>query len=124
MSRTVSEWKGRTDDTPIPPRVKLRILARQGDRCRDCGQKFGGKLRPEFDHRPAMINGGENRESKIDAVCAPCHAICTKADVAEKSAVAKTRKSHLSIKARKGRPMAGTVASGWRKRFDGTAERR
>ncbi len=83
--RTVAEWIGATPDTSIPDRVKDRILQRQDDRCVDCKRPFGYKLKAEFDHDPALINGGENRESKIFARCEPCHDLKFPADVAEKS---------------------------------------
>lgn len=97
MGRKVDEWKGRTDETPVPPRVKLRICARQNDCCDECSLPFDVKRKPEFDHRPALINGGENRESKIVAVCSQCHKARTKADVGEKSLVNGIRAKRLRI---------------------------
>jgi 5-methylcytosine-specific restriction endonuclease McrA len=44
-----------------------------------------GKLRPEYDHVSALINGGQHRESNIQLLCSACHKVKTKADVAEKS---------------------------------------
>jgi hypothetical protein len=32
-----------------------------------------GKDRPEFDHHDALINGGENRETNLRALCGNCH---------------------------------------------------
>lgn len=97
MARAVKEWVGKTDDTPVPRRVKDRMIIRQDWRCADCYSLFGPRNRPQFDHRPALINGGENRETKMRAVCAPCHALLTGADVAEKAKVARTRKKHLGV---------------------------
>lgn len=100
MARKVKEWIGKTDDTPIPPRVKDRIAARQNWHCLDCGRPFSATLQPEFHHEPALANGGENRESKIVALCEFCHLPHTVADVAEKSKLADIRKRHLGIKAK------------------------
>ena len=97
MSRKVDEWVGKTDDTPPPPRVKLRIVERQKGCCEFCGRAFNEKCRPEFDHRPALINGGENRETRIFAVCHECHSERTKQDVAEKSYVAGIKKDKLKL---------------------------
>jgi 5-methylcytosine-specific restriction protein A len=96
-AREVSEWIGRTPDTPVPPRVKDRILKRQEDKCQYCGRPFSARLKPIFDHRPALINGGENRESKTFAGCEFCHTPLTEADVAEKSKVADVRKKNLGL---------------------------
>jgi hypothetical protein len=32
MARTLYEWIGKTDDTPVPPRVRLRVLQHFGRR--------------------------------------------------------------------------------------------
>lgn len=95
--RSVEEWVGKTPETPIPPRVQLRIMDRQNCRCNGCGRELGLKLKAQFDHRPALINGGEHRESKIVAVCAECHSERTADDVAEKSETYHMRAKHLGI---------------------------
>ena len=33
MTRSLPIWTGKTDDTPPPPRVKARIILRQGGIC-------------------------------------------------------------------------------------------
>ena len=67
MTRTARkrpEWVGKTPDTAAPSWVKDRILMAQDDRCAECRNDFCAQLRPEFDHITALINLGENRESK------------------------------------------------------------
>ena len=81
-------------------------------------------LRAEFDHMIPLILGGEHRESNLTLLCHECHAAKTKLDVKLKAKVARVRQRNLGIKKRKGRPLPGTKASGWRKRMDGTVERR
>lgn len=115
MTRPVREWVGRDASTPLPARVKLRIFDRFGGNCDVCGLQCGPYRNPEYDHRPALINGGENRESMIRLVCRPCHRVATHADVAEKAATARVRKKHLGIKKRR-------RAMGYRL-FDGTVVR-
>jgi len=102
MSREIPEWVGAHDNAAIPDRVKLRIVLRQDGRCDGCKIKFGPKVKPEYDHRPALINGGENRESMIFAVCHMCHSERTKSDVAVKSKVARIAKKHLGIRSKRG----------------------
>lgn len=97
MARKRKEWLGETHDTPIPPRVKDRIAARQDWHCRDCGRPFSATLPPEYHHEPALINGGENRESKIVALCEFCHLPHTIAGMAEKSKLADIRKRHHGL---------------------------
>ncbi len=120
--RAVPEWIGKTDDEALPPRVKTRIFEKFGGRCQHCTLLIVGKLRPAFDHKVALINGGANREGNMSLLCVPCHAIKTSADVAEKSMVARKRQKHLGI--RKPSRFPGSKDSGWKKKMDGTVVRR
>ena len=99
MTRKTPEWTGKTDDTPAPPRVKARIVLAQDGICAcGCGVKLGTAGEGiDFDHDTALINGGENRESNLRALRRPCHAVKTKADVAEKAKVARVRSKHLGL---------------------------
>ena len=87
MPRRVEEWIGKTDDTQIPPRVKLRVKARSNDCCEACGVRvrYGGQV----DHILALINGGENRETNLRFLCRTCHAGKTRSDVSEKAKTAR-----------------------------------
>lgn len=122
MSRTVNEWQGKNDDTTIPPRVKVRIFERDKGCCQSCGILVVGGVRPAFDHVVALINGGENREANLQLLCVPCHAVKTKADVAEKSTVARKRQKHLGV--RKPSRFPGSRDSGWKKKISGEVVRR
>ena len=68
--RSTPEWIGKTPETPIPPRVKDRIIMAQGDICAcGCGVKMGqAGEKIEFDHTLALANGGANRETNIQAL--------------------------------------------------------
>lgn len=97
MARSTPEWIGKTPDTTAPARVQLRILARQNERCASCGIQLGEIMKPEFDHVIALVNGGENREGNLQALCSPCHAQKTKGDVAEKAKVAHRRRNRFGL---------------------------
>jgi 5-methylcytosine-specific restriction protein A len=123
MSRAVGEWIGRTDDEAIPPRVKVRIFERAGGKCAKCERPIAGSVRPAYDHIVPLIAGGGNRESNLQLLCvSPCHAEKTRADVAEKSMVARKRMKHLGI--RKPSRFPGSRDSRWKKRMDGSVVRR
>ena len=96
MSRTVSEWIGKTDDHRAPGSVRDRIMKRENDCCHICGLKIIGK-KWDLDHVKALINGGENRESNLKPAHRSCHVEKTAQDVAEKAKVAAIRKKHLGI---------------------------
>jgi 5-methylcytosine-specific restriction protein A len=120
MSRTVAEWIGKNDDSAVPDRVRDRVLKKFDHRCAGCGVAITDR-RWTCDHVKALINGGENRESNMQPLgdrC--CNKAKNRADVAEKAAVYRTRRAYLIRRKPKGRPMPGTIASGVKKKIDGT----
>ncbi len=112
MARTTEEWIGKSDDSAIPPRVKLRIFEEYKGHCNKCTCKIVGKLIPQYDHIIALINGGENRESNLQLICSECHKSKTTLDVAEKSQMYHKRIRAAGIKKRR-RTIPG-------RKFDGT----
>lgn len=112
MTRTVEEWRGKSDDAAIPARVQDRVAMKSNDCCQKCCRPVTGKLRAEIDHVIPIIIGGEHRESNLQLLCHECHAAKTKLDVKLKSKVARVRKRHLGIK-------PDRKITRWRK-FDGT----
>lgn len=123
MSRSVTEWIGKSDDTAVPPRVRLRVFDAKNGRCHNCTRQIRDGERWTCEHLVAIINGGENRESNLDVTCDNCLPGKNAKDVAEKSRVATKRKKHLGIKSKQVRPLPGTRASGIRKRLSGKVER-
>lgn len=124
MARSVDEWIGKTDDTPAPPRVKLRILDTFNHRCASCGVELGGARLPEFDHTVALVLGGENRESNLRCLCIPCHGKKTAQDVAQKATDYRIMKKHLGIGTGRKALIPGSKGTRWRKKINGqTVER-
>lgn len=112
MSRSVDEWIGKTDDTPLPPRVRVRLFDAAGGCCAECGIQIRPGNGPAYDHIIALINGGQNRETNFQVLCIPCHSAKTAVDVAEKSAVYEKKAKHLGAKPK--RPW-----SKWKKKMNG-----
>ena len=121
MTRSLPEWIGKTADVPFPPRVRLRILLRQDGRCALCGQKIVGSF--VCDHKVALINGGENRESNGQAICRGCDKTKTASDVAEKAKTAGMAKAAHGLRKPK-TIIPGSKASGWKHKLNGQWERR
>jgi 5-methylcytosine-specific restriction protein A len=118
MSRSVKEWIGRNDDTQVPPRVLLRIFLRHEGRCQcGCGRIIRTGEVWHADHRIALINGGENRETNLQPVLAEHHKCKTREDVAQKSRSYRRQLRHAGIKANR-RPLVGSKKSGWKKTFN------
>ncbi len=97
MARSVAPWVGKTDDTPAPPRVRLRVFEREEGRCHACSRKIQAGERWTLEHRIAIINGGRNAENNLCLTCPNCLPDKNAADVAEKSKVARIRKKHLGL---------------------------
>jgi 5-methylcytosine-specific restriction enzyme A len=113
MSRTPPEWIGKTPDTKVPPHVRMRIFLRDDGKCHITGRKIVPADYWDLEHRIALCNGGEHRESNLAPALRDAHRIKTRDDVAEKAKVDRIRKKHLGIK----KPRTITA---WRK-MDGTA---
>lgn len=122
-ARSLPEWRGATPDTPAPPRVRLRVWDRCEGRCDSCGRKISAGETWTLEHRKALINGGENRESNLGVTCRFCLPAKNSADVAEKAVTYRKRAKHLGLR-KSARPIPGSKASGWRKHLDGSVTRR
>lgn len=124
MARSLKEWVGKTDDAPIPPRVRLRVFERYGGICFISGRTIRAGEPWQIDHLVSLINGGEHRELNLVPVLVEPHKEKTKEDLKEKSTVYRKKAKHLGIKLKKSKPMMGSKASGWKRGFDGQWRRR
>ncbi len=118
MTRSVPEWVGRTPDSAIPPRVKLRVFERHEGRCYLTGRKIRPGEAWEIEHIIALCNGGEHRESNLAPALNLAHKLKTTQDVAAKARTARIRKRHVGIK--KPSRFACSKNSPWRKKIDGS----
>lgn len=103
---------------------RTRVFDTHAGICCICGGSIGSK--PWIvEHIVALEFGGADDESNMGpAHVEPCARTKTSAEWRRKTKADRQRAFHLGVKRRKTRPMPGTVASGIRKRFDGTVERR
>lgn len=110
--RSVKEWIGKTDDTPVPPRVRLRVWERYRGKCHRCKRKIFAGESWTCEHVIALANKGENREKNLNITCAWCLPGKNAEDVAEKSKTYARKAKHIGVK----KPRS---IRSWRK-FDGT----
>lgn len=96
--RAVDEWIGKNDDTPVPPRVKLRVFNAYGGVCYLSGRKIMPGERWEVEHKLALSLGGENRESNLAPALAAPHKVKTASDMKQKAKNDRVRKKHLGIR--------------------------
>lgn len=100
MSRSVKPWSGKSDNTPVPPRVRLRNFEQHGGICHLCALKIQVGQKWQTDHVVALINGGKNDEANLAPAHDDCHKTKSADDVAEKASVSAKRQKHIGIKKR------------------------
>lgn len=101
-----------------------RFLELDG-RCHGCNRK----LRPGDDyiweHENALLNGGTNDLDNFVLTCSACKPGKDAKDHAQAAKVRRIATKHVTPgRVRKGPPMPGSRDSKWKKRMNGTVERR
>ncbi len=109
--RANDEWIGTTDDTPVPPRVKLRVFQRYQGTCYLSGRKIRPGDAWQTEHVIALCNGGENRETNLKPALVDPHKVKTAQDRRIKAKDDRVRQKHLGIKKKRRWPS---------RKFDGT----
>lgn len=125
MGRAVEEWVGKTPDSIPPPHVYDRIWLRCSGKCHITKKKIRPGDKWQWEHPHALKDGGENRESNIAPALDGAHKEKTAEESSQRAVISRKRQKNNGIKAKSPwRPLMGTKASGWKKKFDGTVERR
>lgn len=97
--RAIEEWVGKKPDTPVPPRVQLRILLRQSRLCAITGVRIDGiKVKAQCDHIKRLEAGGENRESNLQMIAVEPHKAKTADEEKVEKWVSSRQKTSLGIK--------------------------
>ena len=121
--RSLPEWCGKTDDDPIPPRVRIRIFERFSGQCQcGCTRKILPGDAWECDHIISLCNGGLHAESNLHPLLKSDHIEKSRSDVAEKSSVYTKKLKHRGI--RKRSKFAYSRDSVWKKTFNHGVVRR
>lgn len=106
---------------------RAEFFLSRGGKCACCTRRIMGGELWHLDHIIALENGGTNDPSNLQVLCANCHKTKTKDDhgkAAKSRSVAVAHIVPTSQRQKRGKPMPGTKRSGWRKKIDGTVERR
>lgn len=112
--RSTPEWIGKTPDSKIPPRVRVRVFDAHDGRCHLTGRKITPPADQwDLDHIIALANGGEHRESNLAPALRGEHRAKTAQDVKTKAKIERVRKKHIGADTRQKRKIP------YRK-FDGT----
>lgn len=112
---------------PLTRKQFVELFMRQDGRCPECGQKLHSKGGQEVEiideHLNPLWKDGTNELSNRELWCKPCTKPKTAAEAGERSKVYSARDKHIGAKKTRN-PLPGSKASGWRKKMDGTVERR
>ncbi|WP_316859963.1 HNH endonuclease signature motif containing protein [uncultured Cohaesibacter sp.] len=109
-------------------KTKAEAFLRDGGRCVKCGTKLSPDA-TEYDHIEPCGLGGDNSLDNCQCLCGECHKEKTKGDVKTIAKVKRIHNKHVGIETRKkqklpSRPFPGSKQSGWKKKLDGSVERR
>lgn len=115
---------------------KLAMWDRAKGRCECCDRKIVGALRPIYDHIVPDAVADKSKPLTIDdgqCLCNECSdkktfvqygGPASRGDVTEIAKTVRLTKKQAGITKRKGRPMPGTKASGWKQKIGGEWVRR
>jgi len=105
------------------PRARRNLFLAHGGKCCVCGLPITFK-NWIVEHRVPLSMSGADDLSNI----APAHAHCarekTSAEAGPRAKADRQGAVHVGAKVPKGRPMVGTKRSGFKRKMDGTVERR
>jgi hypothetical protein len=118
--RKVKEWIGKTPDTQVPEVVQLRILLAHDRKDWRTGQDIRPGDTWQCDHKIAICNGGENRESNLGPILVESHKEKTAEDREEKRKTDAMARAAFGINKSK-RPMKGGQATPDRERSHSAA---
>lgn len=122
--RSTPEWIAKTPDDAIPARVRLRVFDRFGGICQVTGRRIAAGDEWDCDHKDALADGGEHRESNLRPVLRQAHRQKTAAENTARAKERRVRRKHFGIKPKPKAVIAGSKLSGWHKPINGPAVRR
>jgi 5-methylcytosine-specific restriction protein A len=107
---------------------RAKLFLDRGGKCEGpCGRRLSSKDVWHVDHRIALENGGTNDPPNLQILCAWCHKPKTASDAklaAKGRAQAVAHVIPTSQRRKKGPPIPGSKRSKFKRKMDGTIERR
>lgn len=118
MPRSTPEWIAKHDNQAIPERVKLRIWEREKGRCHITGKPIWPGDKYDFEHKIALADGGQHRESNLFLALRGVHLKKTGEEATQRAKVRQRTKRYAGIK--KPSTFQGARNHKWKKKIDGT----
>ena len=113
-----------TERRHISTRERTALFLAAGGQCAHCGVKIQPGQAWDIDHTRPLELLGADEPSNWQLLCRPCHKAKTADDVQRIRKAQRTQARHIGAKSPSRNPLPGSKASGWRRRMDGTWERR
>ncbi len=123
----MTEDVGTTLRKPLTPTQRLKLFEAFQGRCVLCDRKIEVGEPWIDEHLRALGLGGSNvaeNRGPAHKACAVAKAHGKDGDLARIAKAKRVKMRHIGVKTRKGPPMPGSKASPWKRRMDGTLERR
>jgi 5-methylcytosine-specific restriction protein A len=108
----------------FPAKIRVAAFERANGHCEGCTARLvTGKF--HYDHVLPDALGGEPTLANCAVLCTACHGAKTaKGDVPQIAKMKRQRTAHIGARTRSGAPMPGSKASPWKRKMNGTVERR
>jgi 5-methylcytosine-specific restriction enzyme A len=120
-------WHPPEDRKPLTRKQIADLFLRQDGKCPECGQKLqmkGHRVVGVDEHVNPLWRGGSNDLENRELWCQPCTKPKTAQEATERAKGLRVRDKAIGAFKRSGKPMAGSRASGWRRKMDGSVVRR
>mgnify|MGYP003386814677 CR=1 FL=1 len=113
-----------TPRKPLTAKQKLKMFIEHEGKCCICGLKIDGVKQAWDEHVDPLWRDGTNEMQNRR----PAHIACARGKTAdeatERNKGQRIAEKHFGAKERKGRPMPGTKASGWKRKINGETVKR
>jgi hypothetical protein len=123
----MTEDVGTTPRKPLTPTQRLKLFEAFQGRCVLCDRKIEAGEPWIDEHLRALGLGGTNaaeNRGPAHKACADLKTLGKDGDLARIAKAKRQKMRHLGIRQRKGPPIPGSRDSGWKRKIDGTLERR
>lgn len=109
---------------PLSTKARVELFRLTGGICHICAGWIQVGQAWEVEHVIPLAQGGEDGGDNLRPAHVACHRVKTSQDATDTAKAKRREARHLGIKRTTSRPLPGSKASGIRKRFNGTVERR
>jgi 5-methylcytosine-specific restriction endonuclease McrA len=105
--RSVVEWIGKTADSKVPERVRVRVFLAHNGICHISKRPIRVGEAWELEHVKPLSMGGEHREGNLAPALVGAHREKTAREATERAKADRMRLKHLGIYPKSRRPLKG-----------------